>query len=127
CFIAVSHGSTAEALVAERIITRPKIVSSSAVEAMSRNSVGTGLNTRPRETLAASPLGSAPVGRATCVIGATPLHPSLHRFGEAASPFGVPGELVEGCRGRGEQHGAPAISDLRRDLHDTLHDLSSVR
>src|SRR6478609_4236532 len=117
---------TAVALVADSTMTRPNRVSSSAVEAMSRNSVDTGVNRRPSETLAARPPDSERGGRDTCVIGAPPVDPVPHRLGEAMAPIRVTGELVEGCRRRGQQNRALAVDDPRRDLHDTIHDISSV-
>src|SRR5690606_286719 len=96
------------ALVAESTMTTPKPVNSTAVEAMRWNSRGSGARMRPREMRAARPdAGSACAGgRSSCVIGALPADPFLHRFGEATATVLVTGELIEGGCGRGQQHRA---------------------
>ena len=59
CLATASYGGSpaaaAVAEVADSTITSPKPVSSSAVEAIRRNSLGTGANTLPSDTRAARP------------------------------------------------------------------------
>ena len=73
CFMTTSKGlapsATAVAMVAESTITSPKPVRISAVEAMRRNSLGTGANTRPSDTRAAKPVPPAASSPAPLVAG----------------------------------------------------------
>src|SRR5690606_33672359 len=123
---AAPYGSVGCALVAESTMMTPKTVSSVAVEAISTYSVEGGLNSFPSETRAARPRCSVRGGRAVCVISAPPFHPVAHRTGEALSPVRVTGELVEGCRRRGQQDRPLAVDHPRRQFHHAVHDLSSV-
>ena len=63
-----------------------------------------------------------------CVVVATgPPRTSLsHRIGEAPAAVGVGGELVEGCRGGGEQYDVPVTRDPGRQFDDPCHDLFSL-
>ena len=101
------------AVVADRTMTRPKPVRIRAVDRISRNSLGTGANTRPSDSRATIPREErassegVPGIRVDVVVTASPFHSRLHRIREPAPPVGVRLELVEGCRGGGEQNDVP--------------------
>src|SRR4051812_47208115 len=105
-----------------------------AVDAISRNSLGTGAKTLPSETRAARPRLGAGSGagwgvrvRGSVVVTLGPRpDPLPHRGRETATPVGIGRELVEGCRGGGEKHDVPVIRDPGRQFDDPCHDLISL-
>ena len=126
CLVTASYGGSPAAVavadVADSTITSPKPVSRSAVDAISRNSLGTGANTLPSETRAARPRaaagGQAPSAEEGSAAGSSSpsvprSDPIPHGRREATTPVGVGGELVEGCRGGGEQNDVPVTRDSR--------------
>src|SRR5690606_10317748 len=135
CLSTASYGSAPDAAevadVADSTITSPKIVSSSAVDEMSRNSLGTGANTRPSEMRAARPLrgfasGVVAGGRVCVVLTVAPSGPGPHRFREPASSVRVRRELIERCGGRSEQDDIAVLCHLGRELDHPRHDILSL-
>ncbi|GAA2847997.1 hypothetical protein MIAR_02030 [Microbacterium arabinogalactanolyticum] len=69
CRSASAYGAVGFALVADSTITTPKMVSSTAVDAIITNSVEGGANSLPSETRADSPLPAEPALSALSVRG----------------------------------------------------------